>query len=131
MAGDAEPDVTLDGTVERVVFHAADTNFTVARLVTAGHEQVTIVGALFDLQEGAPLHLSGKWIVDKKFGRQFKVTQQRGTFVESTLAPLVSATVHPSSILRAPDDDSRREEMRAFVADLRRIAKNLSTVRPE
>ena len=64
-------------------------------------------------------------------GRQFKVTQQRGTFVESTLAPLVSATVHPSSILRAPDDDSRREEMRAFVADLRKIAKNLSPVRPE
>ncbi len=58
-------------------------------------------------------------------GRQFKVTQQRGTFVESPLAPLVSATVHPSSILRAPDDDSRREEMRAFVADLRKIAKNL------
>ena len=64
-------------------------------------------------------------------GRQFKVTQQRGTFVESPLAPLVSATVHPSSILRAPDDDSRREEMRAFVADLRKIAKNLSPVRPE
>lgn len=79
MAGDAEPDVTLDGTVERVVFHAADTNFTVARLVTAGHEQVTIVGALFDLQEGAPLHLSGKWIQDKKFGRQFKVTSYRLT----------------------------------------------------
>src|SRR5690349_2794971 len=79
MAGDGEPDVTLDGTVERVVFHAADTNFTVARLVTAGHEQVTIVGALFDLQEGAPLHLSGKWIHDKKFGRQFKVTSYRLT----------------------------------------------------
>jgi exodeoxyribonuclease V alpha subunit len=79
VAGDAEPDVTLDGTVERVVFHAADTNFTVARFVTLGHEQVTIVGALFDLQEGAPLHLAGKWIQDKKYGKQFKVTSYRLT----------------------------------------------------
>lgn len=63
-------------------------------------------------------------------GRSFKVTQQRGTFVESSLAPLVSATVHPSSILRAPDE-SRREEMRAFVADLRRIARKSASTRPE
>jgi DNA polymerase len=56
-------------------------------------------------------------------GRGFKVTQQRGTLVASPLAPLVSATVHPSSILRAPDEESRREEMRAFVADLRKIHK--------
>jgi DNA polymerase len=59
------------------------------------------------------------------------VTQQRGTFVESPLAPLVSATVHPSSILRAPDDESRREEMQAFVADLRRIGKRSASFRPE
>ena len=58
-------------------------------------------------------------------GRGFKVTQQRGTFVESPLAPLVTATVHPSSILRAPDDESRREEMREFVADLKKIRKVL------
>jgi exodeoxyribonuclease V alpha subunit len=77
MAGDGEPQVTLDGTVERVVFHAVDTNFTVARLVTAGHEQVTIVGALFDVKAGMPLHLAGQWIVDKKFGKQFKVTSYR------------------------------------------------------
>ena len=64
-------------------------------------------------------------------GRLFKVTQQRGTFVESPLAPLVSATVHPSSILRAPDDESRRNEMRAFVADLRKIAKKIGALRPE
>jgi uracil-DNA glycosylase len=64
-------------------------------------------------------------------GRLFKVTQQRGTFVESPLAPLVTATVHPSSILRAPDDESRRDEMRAFVADLKKIAKKIGPVRPE
>ena len=79
MAGDAEPEVSLDGTVERIVFHAQDTSFTVARLVTAGHEQVTIVGALFEVKEGMPLHLSGQWVQDKKFGKQFKVTSYRLT----------------------------------------------------
>src|SRR5215207_7361188 len=58
-------------------------------------------------------------------GKAFKVSQQRGQFVESSLAPLVTATVHPSSILRAPDDESRREEMRAFVADLRKVMQAL------
>ena len=56
-------------------------------------------------------------------GRGFKVTQQRGRFVESALAPLVTATVHPSSILRAPDEESRREEMKAFVADLKKVKR--------
>ena len=41
-------------------------------------------------------------------GRAFKVSQHRGTFVPSTLAPRVMATVHPSSILRAPDEATRR-----------------------
>lgn len=59
-------------------------------------------------------------------GRAFKVSQQRGTFVPSALAPRVTATVHPSSILRAPDDESRRDEMRRFVMDLRRIAAELT-----
>jgi len=58
-------------------------------------------------------------------GPKFKVSMQRGTFIESPLAPLVTATVHPSSILRAPTDDARHEEMRRFVADLTKIAKAL------
>jgi len=58
-------------------------------------------------------------------GKSFKVSQQRGTFVPSSLAPRVTATVHPSSILRAPDDDSRHAEMSRFVADLRRVAGEL------
>jgi DNA polymerase len=62
-------------------------------------------------------------------GRKFKVSQQRGEFVESSLAPLVTATVHPSSILRAPDDDARRVEMKRFVADLKRVAASLLTAR--
>src|SRR6476660_5272375 len=43
-------------------------------------------------------------------GRSFRVTASRGQFVESALAPYVMATVHPSSILRAPDDKTRHEE---------------------
>jgi uracil-DNA glycosylase family protein len=58
-------------------------------------------------------------------GSQFRVTQQRGQWVQSNIAPLVMATVHPSSILRAPDDDSRHEEMRRFVADLKKVATQL------
>jgi uracil-DNA glycosylase len=55
-------------------------------------------------------------------GRAFKVSRQRGETVESPLAPIVTATVHPSSILRAPDDEARREEMSRFVADLKKVA---------
>ncbi len=60
-------------------------------------------------------------------GRQFRVTKQRGELVESPLAPFVTATVHPSSILRARDDDARREEMRLFVEDLRKVAALLAS----
>ncbi len=59
-------------------------------------------------------------------GRQFKVTAHRGEFIQSSLAPLVLATVHPSSLLRAPDEATRREEYGRFVEDLRRVAKALS-----
>ena len=62
-------------------------------------------------------------------GRSFKVSQQRGEFVQSPLAPLATATVHPSSILRAPDDEARRLEMERFVADLKQIAAELARVR--
>jgi uracil-DNA glycosylase family protein len=59
-------------------------------------------------------------------GRNFKVSAERGRFVESTLAERVTATVHPSSILRARDEDSRREAMEQFVADLRVVAAEIS-----
>jgi uracil-DNA glycosylase family protein len=59
-------------------------------------------------------------------GKAFKVSRQRGEFVASSLAPIVTATVHPSSILRAPDEEARRNEMGAFVADLTRVARALA-----
>jgi len=58
-------------------------------------------------------------------GPKFKVTKDRGTFVGSD--PIMTATVHPSSILRAPDEDARHEQMTAFVDDLRLIAKRLAS----
>jgi len=59
-------------------------------------------------------------------GSQFKVTRQRGQFIESTLAPYIMATVHPSSILRAPDDETRHDEKRKFIDDLKKVAHVLS-----
>lgn len=55
-------------------------------------------------------------------GRTFRVSVQRGEWVESPLAPYVMATVHPSAILRAPDAETRRAETERFVADLRKVA---------
>jgi uracil-DNA glycosylase family protein len=56
-------------------------------------------------------------------GKAFRVTQQRGEFVESPLAPYVMATVHPSAILRAPDENERHAQERMFVEDMKKIAK--------
>jgi uracil-DNA glycosylase family protein len=56
-------------------------------------------------------------------GKSFRVSRQRGQVIESPLAPRVIATVHPSSILRAADVQSRREQMTAFVHDLQIIAE--------
>lgn len=56
-------------------------------------------------------------------GKAFRVTRDRGKFVDSPIAPRVIATVHPSSILRARDDESRHEQMKAFVQDLRQVAR--------
>jgi uracil-DNA glycosylase family protein len=59
-------------------------------------------------------------------GSQFRVTKQRGVPVESDLAPVVIATVHPSSILRQETDEDRAAAMEAFVADLKVVAKLLA-----
>jgi uracil-DNA glycosylase family protein len=57
-------------------------------------------------------------------GRQFRVSKERGVPVESDLAPVVMATVHPSSILRS---ENREQELELFVQDLRQVAKALRT----
>jgi exodeoxyribonuclease V alpha subunit len=64
---------TLDGTLERFVFRNEESSFTVARLETTGHDHVTVVGELVGLSEGLPLRLRGRWVDDRRFGRQFRV----------------------------------------------------------
>jgi DNA polymerase len=58
-------------------------------------------------------------------GRQFRVTKERGTWVDSELAPRVTATIHPSSILRQRTDEDRHREMAGFVEDLKLVASIL------
>lgn len=58
-------------------------------------------------------------------GRGFKVSVERGRFVPSPLASLVMATVHPSSLLRAPEADTRHREIARFVEDLAKVAAAL------
>jgi uracil-DNA glycosylase family protein len=53
------------------------------------------------------------------FGTAFRVTRDRGKLLESELASKVVATVHPSSVLRQPDEESREREYKHFVKDLR------------
>ncbi|HET6318210.1 MAG TPA: UdgX family uracil-DNA binding protein [Chloroflexota bacterium] len=70
--------------------------------------------------------LLGATAAQALMGASFRVTQQRGKPIEGgTLAPFVVATVHPASILRAPDDESRAAEGQAFIDDLRAVRKLL------
>jgi|SRR5579862_137205 len=59
------------------------------------------------------------------FGASVRVMRDRKTWLSSPLAPIAAVTVHPSSILRAPDEQSRQSAFEAFVADLKRIARRL------
>jgi DNA polymerase len=79
----------------------------------------------------AALVCLGSTAAQSLLGRQFRVTTQRGTLVDSPLAPIVLATVHPSSILRAPDEESRQQEFRRFVADLKVAATHLERILQE
>ena len=60
------------------------------------------------------------------FGKAFRVTRDRGRLVPLAMAPYALATVHPSALLRAPDERTREREIRRFVKDLRKIAAILT-----
>lgn len=64
----------------------------------------------------------GSTAAQSLLGRTFSVMRQRGQLIDSPLAPFVIATVHPSSILRAPDDEARHLQMQAFINDLKIVA---------
>jgi DNA polymerase len=62
-------------------------------------------------------------------GKTFRVTRERGKPVPSPLARHVVATVHPSSVLRAPDDESRAREIKAFIADIKEVARLMAVTK--
>ena len=55
------------------------------------------------------------------FGSAYRLTRERGVFVANSWAPHATSTVHPSAILRAPDDDQRHIEYARFIADLKKV----------
>ena len=74
------------------------------------------------------LVLLGATAAKALLGSSFKVTQHRGELLDSDLAPIVTATIHPSAILRGPDDATRQQEREAFAEDLRVVAHALAAV---
>jgi DNA polymerase len=62
-------------------------------------------------------------------GSGLRVTKDRGRLFDSPLAQIVTVTVHPSSILRAPDPAARRQAMTDFVDDLKKVARRLRGLR--
>jgi uracil-DNA glycosylase len=73
------------------------------------------------------LVLLGATAAKALMGSSFRLTHHRGELLDSELAPIVTATVHPSAILRAPDDESRYAEREAFTEDLRVVAQALKS----
>jgi uracil-DNA glycosylase family protein len=74
--------------------------------------------------------LMGATAAQGLLGRDFRVTQHRGEFMNSSTPYRheVTATVHPSSILRAPDEETRHQEMRGLVKDLQAVANRLKEI---
>jgi DNA polymerase len=64
------------------------------------------------------------------FGSAYRLTKERGLFVENSWAVHVTSTVHPSAILRAPDEEQRHIEYRKFVDDLKKVQRLWKTLKP-
>jgi len=79
--------------------------------------------AEIELVKPRVLVLLGATAAQALLGRDFRVSVDRGKFIERPGLPLMMATVHPSSILRALDDETRELERRAFIQDLKRLAQ--------
>jgi uracil-DNA glycosylase family protein len=84
--------------------------------------------AELDVVQPEALVLLGATAAQALLGSSFRVTQHRGELLDSGLAPIVAATVHPSSILRQPDEPSRVREREAFAEDMRMVAEALREV---
>jgi uracil-DNA glycosylase len=82
--------------------------------------------AELDLVSPDVLVLLGATAGKALLGSKFRLGESRGREIESDLAPYVTATIHPSAILRAPDDEARHREREAFTEDLRAVLAQLS-----
>ena len=85
---------------------------------------------LLRLLDGVPSQVARTAAAEDALHDPQLYARDRGRFVQSPLAPYVIATVHPSSILRAPDAETRRAETAAFVADLKKVARKLTSASP-
>ena len=85
------------------------------------------LGAEIEIVRPRILVLLGATAAQALLGKKFRVTKQRGTWLESDLAERVIATVHPSSILRAPDPETRELAYAEFVHDLETVAAELNS----
>ena len=74
---------TVEGTLDRILYQNAESHWTVAKLATEDGDSVTTVGSLFGVVPGTPLHLTGRWETDTRYGRQFRVESYRTRTPES------------------------------------------------
>jgi uracil-DNA glycosylase family protein len=79
--------------------------------------------AELDVVQPEVLVLLGATAAQALFGRQFRISVDRGRFLTSSLAPRVFATVHPSALLRIEDEETRHEEMQRFVDEMKLVAR--------
>jgi uracil-DNA glycosylase len=95
----------------------------------AGKPFVGPAGRLLDLcLEEAGIICLGATAAQSLLGSAFRVTQHRAEVFNKAHLPPILATIHPSSILRARDEESRKRERQGFVANLKRAAQYLKRV---
>ena len=82
--------------------------------------------AELDVVKPTALLLLGATAAKALLGQEFKLTASRGRPIDSELAAIVAATIHPSAILRARDDASRQAQRDSFTADLGVVAESLA-----
>jgi uracil-DNA glycosylase len=126
-AGIERPDAYLTNVVKHFKFeergrrriHQTPKRFEIEACRPWLEEELRVVGP-------EALVLLGATAAKALLGSSFRVTQHRGELLDSELAPIVAATIHPSAILRARDDEERAAEREAFAEDLRAVAEALA-----
>ncbi len=63
----------FEGTIEQIIYYSPDTGYTVFKFVPEEGESMTVIGSFPPLSPGEVLKIKGKWVINPKFGQQFKV----------------------------------------------------------